>query len=166
MRRTDKSSLKAQCACSEAAEIHQTWSEAFGPNEQSWGSALREMVGESIERANALDSVRRQALEEIAEHGSVIFGCKHEKWALLAQDPVENSCYRVTWFDARGFIGHATVRTPEEGVSDAFDTHRIHVAPRDTLDRIAGTAEFLEGCRRLEEARQQWLTHDQSRAAP
>lgn len=166
MKRVGAQDLKGLCACPEAVEFHQQWAEVYGDDEREWSRPVREMIGESIERANALDAVRREALTEIARHGSVVFGCQHEKWALLAPDPEDNSLYRVTWFDGRGFIGHSAVATPAAGVEEAFDTHRIHIAPRDTLDRIAGTEQFLEGCRRLEEARRQWLECDAPSVGP
>lgn len=148
--------LRDRCRAAEAKEIYQNWVDVYGADERHWNTALREMVAESIERANALDDVCQAALAEVAEHGSVVLGCQHQKWALLAPDPEDAARFRVTWFDTRGFIGHSVVSTPEQGVACAFETHRVHVAPRSTLDEVAALPSFLEGVQALEAARAAW----------
>ena len=146
-------SIKALCTTPGGREAYENWVIFLGEDEQQWLPMHRQEVATAVITENRRDVVRQQVREEFDEHGSAIVSYAGNRWALLAQDPQFNAHLRVTWFDQDGFSCHDTVPDLRAALVSAFDTGEIRLASRDTLDRMALTGRFQDGCRRLEEGR-------------
>jgi len=82
--------------------------------------------------------------------GMIVATESGDSWALVLPDASHPGYYRFSTFRAIGWIGHQTYQSLDEVIYRAFEAGYRVVAPRDTLDRLSTTIEWLKGCARLE----------------
>src|SRR5690606_25265134 len=88
-------------------------------------------------------------LDEIGV-GMIVATESGDSWALVLPDASHPGSYRYSAFRSIGWICHQTYPTLDEVVYRAFEAGYRVVAPRDTLEKLSRTAEWLKGCARLE----------------
>lgn len=113
--------------------------ELLGPNH----SLLREMQA----RNGKLQKLYAE-LDEIGV-GMTLATESGDSWALVLPDASHPGCYRYSAFRSIGWTCHQTYQTLDEVVYRAFEAGYRVVAPRDTLEQLSKTAEWLKGCERL-----------------
>jgi len=82
--------------------------------------------------------------------GMIVATESGDSWALVLPDASHPGCYRFSAFRSIGWLCHQTYQTLDEVVYRAFEAGYRVVAPRDTLEQLSKTAEWLKGCERLE----------------
>ena len=82
--------------------------------------------------------------------GMIVQNESGDSFALILPDASEPGRFRYSAFRAIGWMTHYTCDTIDEVIREAFQAGFRLVAPRDTLEKMSVTAEWLKGCERLQ----------------
>jgi hypothetical protein len=102
--------------------------------------------------ASAFDAQLTAILNEFDTQGFglTLTNTRRDSWVIVIADASEPGKFRYQSFRAIGWTGHATFDTPDKAIIDAFQSGYRLLAERDTLDRLASTAEWARGTEQLD----------------